>query len=364
VTIFPLRVPIPRERINCPSFAHEPLNRGPTGRLDGIWFGDVPIHVIKVESDGGPAGWGDATRGIETQLLEKLARRLIGLAPADIDPRRELFAEIVAPRGIHTAALDWRARLAEVPLHSLFGPRIRDGVVMADWSGHRTPEGAAKLATEALGRGITCLKLKGSLETDAPGIADAIRRACPQGFNVVIDPNGRWETSRETMVRALAVRAVNPDVKLEDPLYNQNAELARVRKQTGIKMIITARGPEKVIAAHETKCADELNLSGSWPQLIAASAEATRRRLPFWVGSSVDTGLADVATIHFGVTQPFFTAPCELAGHQVREHHLLTSDITDSKGIALPPDGPGLGVDVDPAAIDRYIIGRQIEVTC
>ena len=66
ITITPVRVPVPRERINCPEFAAETLNTDEKGNWGGEWFGDVPFYVIRVEGDGGPSGWADSSRAIPT----------------------------------------------------------------------------------------------------------------------------------------------------------------------------------------------------------------------------------------------------------------------------------------------------------
>lgn len=105
-----------------------------------------------------------------------------------------------------------------------------------------------------------------------------------------------------------------------------------------------------------------LNLVGSWPDLLEASTESHRLKIPFWAGSAVDTGLFDLATIHFGVTQPGFTLAAELAGSQVREHNLLSRPIRIVQGMAMVEQQPGLGIDVDLGALDRYRAGDPVIV--
>jgi muconate cycloisomerase len=248
-----------------------------------------------------------------------------------------------------------------VPLWKLFGEKIREGLPTAWWSGHRTPAGAAKLARDAMARRVKCLKLKSSLTADDPGIAEQIAKACGESFELVIDPNGRWETFDETLRRAEAIRRVNPHAWLEDPIYGNNGAIAEVGRRTGVPVIKTVTNADAVQQVHALGFAG-LNLVGPWPALLASSRAAAELNLPYWAGSAVDTGLSDLATVHFGVTQPAFTMAAELAGSHAREHSLLREAIPMRDGVAIPPDGPGLGIEPDLDAIERYRVAEPVVV--
>ncbi len=358
VTLYTLRIPIPLEAVNCPEFAGETLQRGATGLLDGPWFGGVPMLVARVEG-GGVAGWADLSRGGDVGVVAGLAGRLIGREAGEIEPRADLFGGGKPHRGLHTAALDWAARVKGAPLHAMFGPKVREGVKVAMWSGHRTPAGAAALAKKAWDQGIRCLKLKSSLRADDAGIVAAVKRAVPGMFEVVIDPNGRWETEKATLTRAKGIREANEHAWLEDPIYAQEEMVARVARATGIPMIRTAAG-RAAVARVAASTARAFNLVGTWPELLEASQEVEARGLAFWSGSAVDTGLFDLANVHFGVTQPAFTMATELAGSQVREHSLLAKPIRMENGVAIPGDEPGLGIETDLDAVERYRIADPV----
>src|SRR5690606_10290494 len=107
---------------------------------------------------------------------------------------------------------------------------------------------------------------------------------------------------------------------------------------------------------------DALNLVGTWPQLLAASAEAAASGVPYWAGSAVTTGIGDLATLHFALTQEAFSFGAEIAASQVREHDLLASRIPTRAGHAVVPEGPGLGVEIDLEALERYRVGDPVVV--
>jgi len=363
VTIYTLRIPIPKERVHSPEFAYEPLNRGPTGKFDGTWVGDMPIYVVSAEGDGGEIGWGDMPRLADFAEMKTRASKLLGLTldevRADVDPTDEESNY----RGLHTAALDWRTRNQGVPLHTVFGEKVRDQVKVAWWAGMRTPSGAADIARHAKSLGISSLKLKGNEILDDEGIARAVREACGDDFRVIIDPNGRWESPEQGIERAKRIHEANPNVWLEDPLYTGDGGNARIRHEGPIGMIRTCLGgAERVRKIVQADVADGLNIVGPWPMLLDESAEAARQNLPFWAGSSVMTGLDDFATLHFAATQPGFTLGADFAASQSRENNLITQPIRYVDGKIAVPTGPGMGVDINLDALERYRVADPVVV--
>ncbi|MDP6449330.1 MAG: mandelate racemase/muconate lactonizing enzyme family protein [Lentisphaeria bacterium] len=361
VTAIPVVVPVPIAAVNDPEFFHEPLNRGPTGGFDGEWVADMPFVIVKMESDDGPVGWGDTPRGKHNETLQEQMALYLGLSVDEITPALAL-TDNLGLRGIHTAALDWAARAREIPLHQLIGPQVRDSIPIDRWSGFRTPAGAAKIAKTAVADGYKGMKLKAGEITEAGATVEAIATACGKDFNVVIDPNGRWETVETTLPHARAMVLANPNAKLEDPIYGDNEALATVRRQTGITTIKTVMRAADMHDALEHDAADCFNLNGTWPDMIELAAEATTRKLPFWVGCSLQSGLDTLANIHFGVTQPMYNLGADFSANFLREHNLLAGEPTIAGGQAFCPDGPGLGIDVDQDAIERYRVSDPISV--
>lgn len=363
VTVWPLRVPIPRERLHCEAFLHEPLARGPTGGYhDGVWFADQLIFVVKVESRDGVVGWGDVSHALKLEDIVGFAPVYLGLSEADLDVRDDRIPESTGVRGTHTAALDWATRQRGVPLHTLFGPKVRERVRVSFWSGFRSPQGAARIAREAFERsGIRAMKLKAGEDTDAAGIVAAVREAVGEDYDLVIDPNGRWEDADDVMRRARECMQVagGTRVYFEDP-HHPDSILPAIKQETGIHIARTTDGIEGVAKLKQRSGADVLNLVREWWEIIDASAAAEAEGLPVWAGSAATSGLGDVASLHFALTQPAFSFGADLAASQARDHDLLARPVKVVDGYAHVPDGPGLGVEADVAALARYAVDEPV----
>jgi len=81
---------------------------------------------------------------------------------------------------------------------------------------------------------------------------------------------------------------------------------------------------------------------------IAAAAD-----IPVWQASNVDLGIFDAFRLHASAAAPNCTFGSDLCGNFVHEHSLLSKPLV-SDGYAIVPDGPGLGVELDEAAVARY----------
>ena len=116
---------------------------------------------VKVETDEGLYGWGEASLGTQemalTGCVEDLKRLIVGRNPLEIEKMRfEVYRDIYwkggpvlmsAISGIEMAMWDIMGKYFGVPTYTFFGGKIRDRVKMYanGWfSGSRTPENFAR----------------------------------------------------------------------------------------------------------------------------------------------------------------------------------------------------------------------------
>jgi muconate cycloisomerase len=79
---------------------------------------------------------------------------------------------------------------------------------------------------------------------------------------------------------------------------------------------------------------------------------------PCWRGSEVDLGISETMGLHIAAAGINCTIPSDIFGELVRVDDLLTDPIVFSNGAALVPQGEGLGITLDYAALTKYQTGK------
>jgi len=227
--------------------------------------------LVRVETDGGITGLGEAYWGVGVaELVHKAKPLLIGEDPFNVARLYEMMirclsgegslagATVTAISGIEIALWDLVGRALKTPIYNLFGGRFRDKIrIYADChaGAEQTPESWAERAREVVDAGFTAIKFdldaKNSLTLDISDDAHP-RRHWFEPFNRTIgSAELEWMVSATAAVRdaipkhvMLAVDAhwkfsVNDAIKLaqalepfdllwlEDPIPPENIEAQR-----------------------------------------------------------------------------------------------------------------------------------------
>ena len=325
--------------------------------------------LVRVETDGGVTGWGEgfghrifpATRAAIDTLVGPMC---VGRDPAAINPLVDELQRALAGVGrngpamyalsaIDIALWDIAGKLAGQPLYRLLGGAPRQRLpAYASLLRYGDPAAVRHHVEKALKRGYCHIKLHEI--TYAP--IEAARKAAGPDIPIMVDCNCPW-----TVAEAISMaRRLQPlDLKwLEEPVWppEDHAGLARVQVQGGIP---TAAGENAMLP----------ELKG----LLAASAVSYIQPSVTKVGGVTQTrkvmALADahgVACVpHSAYFGPGLLASIHciaaMAGEGLVERYdadfavnpLHGAILPDSSGCMAVPQGPGLGVDPDPAVIAK-----------
>ncbi len=71
------------------------------------------------------------------------------------------------------------------------------------------------------------------------------------------------------------------------------------------------------------------------------------------IGSMPELGIGTAAQIHLGIAMPNLDLDSDTCGSLYQEEDLLASPLRFEAGFAYPPEGPGLGVELDSSAFER-----------
>ncbi|MGO8915864.1 MAG: mandelate racemase/muconate lactonizing enzyme family protein [Stellaceae bacterium] len=343
---------------------------GPPTGFGGKMWTTLDILLVRVDTDEGITGWGEAfgynvnegTKAVIDSLIAPLCigRDATAIAELMADLQRKLhFFGRGGPvtyglSGIDIALWDIAGKRAGLPLHRLFGgPARRQLRAYASLLRYHDPAVTARLSAEAVHRGYRHIKLH---EIDVPPVASAREAAGPTAA-IMVDTNCPWSLAE---ARLMARRLAPLDIFwLEEPIWppEDAAALAELRRAGGIP-----------IAAGEN--------AGSvvqFAQMFAAGAVDYAQPSVTKIGGISEfrkvLTLAEAANVTVAPHSPYFgpgllaTLHMLAAAPQDMLVERLYVDLEASPfgelvaardGMMAVPDGPGLGCDPDPAVIACY----------
>ena len=340
---------------------------------------------VKVQTDEGVHGVGEATLEYReltvAQAILELERKLIGRNPHEIEAiwhecyRDTYFrggpVNMSALSGVEMALWDIKGKALGVPVYQLLGGRVRDRVpcYANGWfSPARTPDEFAAKAKEAVALGFQGLKWdpfgKAYLTIGKAELRQALRcveavvEAVGDQIEVLVEGHGRFNVATAVQIgRALE----SCDVTwFEEPVPPDNLEaLADVKQRVRVPI---AAG-ERLYSRWEyqqffrLRCADfaqpDLSHVGGIGEVrkIAAQAEAEHLAL---CPHNPSGPVANAATLQLAACTPNFHLLETMTVDVPWRKNISNEAIVFADGAMRIPDRPGLGIELDEAAIAEH----------
>lgn len=339
--------------------------------------GGISRTVVRVTTEDGAVGLGEgASPGDADALRGDLGQALIG---TDTDAlRAELGREPAPPvehrtdgrvivrrplAGVEIALHDIAAREAGRPLHALLGELRTPEVRFTEYFAYRpgtddTPAAVARHCARMIEEhGADGFEGKVAVRDPDADVAlvREVRAAIGPDRLLRIDANMGWrlDTARATLkqLEPFGVASV------EEPV-GSFAEMAQLRGTSAIRM--SAHTPDPALAGR-LGAPDALVLGVS----ACGGIEGTRRfaatcaehGVGFWFYSG-DLGIATAAHLHLAATLPTLDEPSQSLLRWTADDVIAGRPFAPRDGVVAVPQGPGLGVELDPdalaRAVDRY----------
>lgn len=320
---------------------------GEGATIGGLSYGEESVEGMKLAIDT-----------YLTPLLIGLDAGRVGAAMARVGAFVQ--GNTTAKCAVETALQDAAARRLGVPLAELFGGRLRDRLPCA-WtlaSGQSDLDIAeAERLLDARRHNIFKLKIgKRPLADDIAHIA-GIKRALGDRASVRVDVNQAWSVTEAR--RGLAALADAGADLVEQPVRRQHlAALAQLTRDFPIAVMADEilRGPEDAFRVAAAAGADvfsvKLAQSGGVGPAAKVAAIAEAAGIGLYGGTMIETGVGTAAAAQLFATLPRLEWGTELFGPLLFTEEILTSPLRYDDFALVVPDGPGIGVDLDPDRLD------------
>ena len=338
---------------------------------------------VRVEGDDGTFGWGEASLEGHAEAVdgafEAVRDRFLGHDPLRIEDIWQVAYRggfyrggpvlMSALAGLDQALWDLKGRHYGMPAWEMLGGKVRDKVRAYAWIGGDRPDDIAEAAQARRAQGFSAVKMNATAELDFLGtpklldeVVDRVRAAQGAGMDVGLDFHGRVH---RPMAKQLA-KVLEPLglLFIEEPLLSENPEgLAQIAQLVSTPIAFGERlysrwdfKPFFQMGAVDIIQPDLSHAGGITEcRKIAAMAEA----YDVAVAPHCPLGpLALAACLQIAACSPnVVLQEMSLGIHYNAGGHDLLNFLTDPapltavEGFLPIPEGPGLGVAIDEAAV-------------
>lgn len=345
-------------------------------RMAGAEVGIADNVVVRLETDAGLIGWGECasapsfsgeTQGsIVAAIAGVLAPALLGEDPmrrealrAAMD--RRLLGNNGAKAAVEIALFDVAGKALGAPVYELLGGRSRSAARLCWHLGNADPGADAREAVARTRDGFTFFKLKVGAATVERDIDAAltVREAVGPPCDLSADANQAWSVA-EAIRFARGAEAANL-LFLEQPVaMGDLGGMAAVARACAVPIladegIATAQD----VLAHAREGAArivsvKLLKAGGFTGALRVIHAAESVHLPLHLtGKVAESSIATAALVHLAVAVRALQYGLGVTNHYLRED-LVVDPLRSAGGHLRPPEGPGLGVDVDEDRLRRF----------
>jgi galactonate dehydratase len=339
---------------------------------------------VRIETESGVVGWGEASleghSAAVRAAVEQFAEVLVGAESSKIEDHWQVLTKGgfyrggpvlgSAVSGIDQALWDIKGKSLGVPVYDLLGGAVRDRIRMYGWVGGDDPSGIVDAVQAQLAVGLTAVKMNasgsmGRLGTTAEidGVLDrvaAAREVLGPDRDVAVDFHGRLTLANARRIAPL-LEPLRPFF-IEEPVVPENSHLiGQIAQATSVPI---ATG-ERLYSRQDFLPVFQAGISVAQPDLSHAGGISEVRRIAA-MAEVYDVQLAPhcplgpialAACLQMGFATPNFLIQEQSIGihynqgAEVLDYVLDKSPLRFVNGNIERLTGPGLGIEVDEAAV-------------
>jgi galactonate dehydratase len=341
---------------------------------------------LRVETNEGVTGWGEPVvegraETVRTAVAE-LSDLLIGEDPLRIEDHWQVLTRggfyrggpvlSSAVAGIDQALWDIAGKVYGAPVHQLLGGPVREKARVYAWIGGDEPQHVADQAREQVEANFTAVKMNASGHTEpietlaaTRAIVDrvaAVRDAIGPDRDLVVDFHGRMSTAMSRRLLPL-LEPLSPLFVEEPSLPEYSADLARLVEHTSVPL---ATG-ERLYSRWDFRDVLTSGIAVVQPDVSHAGGISEVRRIAA-LAEAHDVALAPhcplgpialAASLQLAFATPNFLIEEQSIGLHYNQRNDLLDYVMEPgifrfvDGYATLPAGPGLGIEIDEAAVRR-----------
>src|SRR6266404_9720184 len=337
--------------------------------------------LVQIETDQGINGLGSCSGNgdlIEVIVGKVLKPLLVGMDPTQIDEiwdqayvrggHKEFGTRgvgVVALSGIDIALWDILGKVRGLPIYQLLGGKCRDTVpVYATALYPEEPSKVAKRARALAEQGFHGVKIKVGFDLDQDiRIVRAVREELGKDFIIMTDANQGY--SVDVALKASDAFAECGAFWLEEPLFVEDIEGHAILREKGKTPIAVGENLHTRYAFENFIVRQAVDFiqpdvarAGGISEIKKITALAAKHKVPVSFHTWGD-GVALAASVHLSAAlRDCIVMELDYTYNPLREE-LLREPFKVQEGYLIPPEKPGLGIELSQDALRKFAFSGQ-----
>jgi D-galactarolactone cycloisomerase len=341
--------------------------------------------LVQVETDDGVSGIGSCSGNgelIEIIIEKVLKPLLVGMDPTAIEDiwdraymrggHKEFGTRgigIVALSGVDIALWDILGKVRGLPIYQLLGGKCRDKVPV--YATALYPEEPSKVARRARGfadQGFHGVKIKVGFDLDQDiRIVRTVRQELGKDFIIMTDANQGY--SVDVALKASDAFAECGAFWLEEPLFVEDIEGHAILREKGKTPIAVGENLHTRYAFENFIVRQAVDFiqpdvarAGGISEIKKITALAAKHKVPVSFHTWGD-GVALAASVHLSAAlRDCIVMELDYTYNPLREE-LLREPFKVQEGYLIPPEKPGLGIELSQDALRKFAFSGQEDLT-
>lgn len=301
-----------------------------------------------------------------------------GLDPAEIAVVHARMDRVVkghpyAKAAVDVACHDLAGKALGVPVSTLLGGRLRDGIELTHSLGIMEVDRCVAEAEQAVAEGARTIKCKTGLDPERDvELVRRLRKTLGDAVKIRVDGNEGYRSVSEA-VEVTRRQEEHGIMLCEQPVAGAEG-LARVAERIHVPVMAdeSAWTVHDILELHQLRAAESFSCYVTKPGGLYRARQqaelASALGMTYDIGGSIELGIGNAANLHLGaalpgavlpsvcpVTKPAGTEGPDIAGIYYVDD-VVTEPFRFEDGKVMVPAGPGLGVEVDVEKLARYAV--------
>ena len=305
------------------------------------------VQICKITLDNSVTGWGETIPNYTwARVPGDIADRVVGREAGD------LLWEDGLGAGVQIALFDAIGKTLNTPAYCLLGTKIRDWCPLSWWGMDMPPADWVQQCKDAVVQGYMSSKLKARTWYDLHAAIQAIIEDVPPQFKLDLDFNSTLANAANAVEFLKTLEQYEQVAMIETPIPQGDVAGNKQIRQRINRPIAMHYGSPPILTTLHEDVTDGFVICAGAHRLLKQATVCEEANKPFWL-QLVGTGITTTWAAHLGAvcTQAKWPA---ITCMNIWKSQLITEPIELRGGFYRVPETPGIGVDVDQAAMEKY----------